>query len=134
MLQRISALYCLALTIPFFSRAQLQSIGQWRDHLPYQQVTGVACTNDKIRAFTPYNIFSIEPGDNTIERWSNNALVKITELDGRLVYETMALGGQVIRNGKDYKGRTISTGIYLVLVSDDTHQQKLVTKIVFVQK
>lgn len=48
MLQRILAFYCMALTIPFASRAQLQPIGQWRDHLPYQQVTGVTNTTDKI--------------------------------------------------------------------------------------
>lgn len=64
----------------------------------------------------------------------NNALVKITELDGRMVYQTRALGGQAIWNGKDYKGRQISTGVYLVLVSDDTRTEKMVTKIVFINK
>src|SRR3954466_4251410 len=70
MLQRILAFYCAALTIPFVSLAQLQPIGQWRDHLPYQQVTGVAYTTDKIWAATPYSLFSVEVTDNTIERWS----------------------------------------------------------------
>jgi ligand-binding sensor domain-containing protein len=73
-------------------------------------------------------------GTIAIRGLPNNAIVKITELNGRLLYQTRALGGQAIWNGKDYKGRTASTGVYLVLVSDDTHQQKLVTKIVFVQK
>jgi hypothetical protein len=50
------------------------------------------------------------------------------------VYQTRAQGSQAIWNGKDYKGRTISTGIYLVFTSDENHQQKLVTKIVFIQK
>jgi hypothetical protein len=79
----------------------------------------------------------VPPGYNgtiAIRGIANNAIVKITEMDGRLVYETRALGGQAIWNGKDYKGRTISSGIYLVLVSDDEHQQKLTTKIVFIQK
>jgi hypothetical protein len=31
----------------------------------------------------------------------NNAIVKITELDGRLVFQTRALGGQAIWNGKE---------------------------------
>ena len=70
MLQRILALYCLALTIPVVSRAQLPPIGQWRDHLPYQQVTGVTYTTGKIWAATPYSLFSVDPADNTIERWS----------------------------------------------------------------
>ncbi len=70
MLQRILAFYCAALTIPFVSLAQLQPIGQWRDHLPYQQVTGVTYTTGKIWAATPYSLFSLEVFDNTIERWS----------------------------------------------------------------
>lgn len=70
MLQRFLVLYSLALTFPFLTRAQLQPIGQWRDHLPYQQVTGVTNTTDKIWAVTPYSLFSVDPSDNSIERWS----------------------------------------------------------------
>lgn len=63
----------------------------------------------------------------------NNAIVKITELNGRLVYQTRAAGGQAVWNGRDYTGRKISTGVYLVLVSDDKAQEKLMTKIVFIR-
>ena len=63
----------------------------------------------------------------------NNAVVKITELNGRLVYQTRAAGGQAVWNGMDYTGRKISTGVYLVLVSDDKAQEKLITKIVFIR-
>jgi Two component regulator propeller len=64
----------------------------------------------------------------------NNAVVKITELDGRLVYQTRALGGQAVWNGKDYKGRKIASGVYLILVSDDSRTEKTATKIVFISK
>ena len=65
----------------------------------------------------------------------NNAIVKITELDGKLVYQTRALGGQAIWNGKNYRGQRISSGIYLVLVSDDDgHKEHVVTKIFFIQQ
>ena len=64
----------------------------------------------------------------------NNAVVKITELDGRLVFQTRALGGQAVWDGKDYRGRKISSGVYLVLVSDDSRKEKLATKIIFIQK
>lgn len=70
MLQRFLALYCLVPVFPFALQAQLQPIGQWRDHLPYQQVTGVTHTADKIWAVTPYSLFSVDPADNSIERWS----------------------------------------------------------------
>ena len=64
----------------------------------------------------------------------NNAIVKITELNGRLVYQTRALGGQAVWNGKDYNGRKISSGVYLVLVSDDGRTENAAAKIVFVSK
>ncbi|HSC36281.1 MAG TPA: two-component regulator propeller domain-containing protein, partial [Chitinophagaceae bacterium] len=79
----------------------------------------------------------VPPGYNgsiAIRGLADNATVKITELNGRLVYETRALGGQAIWNGKDYNGRNIATGVYLVLVSDDSRQQKTATKIVFISK
>jgi hypothetical protein len=64
----------------------------------------------------------------------NNAIVKITEMDGRLVYQTRALGGQAIWDGKDHRGRRISSGVYLVLVSDDGRKENLATKIIFISK
>jgi ligand-binding sensor domain-containing protein len=90
-------------------------------------------TNNEVLVF-PNPVPPGYTGSIAIRGVANNAIVKITEMNGRLVFQTKALGSQAIWNGKDYKGRTISTGIYLVLVSDDNHQQKLVTKIVFVQK
>lgn len=64
----------------------------------------------------------------------NNAIVKITELDGKLVYQTRALGGQAIWDGRNYKGQKISSGVYLVLVSDDDRKEHTATKIFFIQK
>ncbi|HMU45558.1 MAG TPA: two-component regulator propeller domain-containing protein [Chitinophagaceae bacterium] len=64
----------------------------------------------------------------------NNAIVKITELDGRLVYQTRALGGQAVWDGKNYKGQRISSGVYLVLVNDDGRKENVATKIFFIQR
>ena len=64
----------------------------------------------------------------------NNAMVKITELDGRLVYQTRALGGQAVWDGKNYRGQRISTGVYLVLVSDDGKKERTATKIFFISR
>lgn len=71
-------------------------------------------------------------GTVAIRGLAENSVVKITELDGRLVYQTRALGGQAVWDGKDYKGRKISSGLYLVLVSNDDKTQKAAAKIVFV--
>jgi hypothetical protein len=62
--------YCLAFFIPSMVMSQLQPIGNWRDHLPYHQAIRVVNTTDRIWAATPYSLFSVDPQDNTIERWS----------------------------------------------------------------
>lgn len=64
----------------------------------------------------------------------NNAIVKITELDGRLVYQTRALGGQAAWDGRDYRGQRRSSGVYLVVVSDEDRKEKKVGKIVFLSR
>ena len=63
----------------------------------------------------------------------NNAIVKITELNGRLVYQANALGGQITWNGKDYTGKRVASGVYLVLVTDNSRRSNLATKIVFLK-
>jgi hypothetical protein len=60
--------------------------------------------------------------------------VKITGLDGRLIFETRSLGGQAIWNGKNYRGQAVMPGVYLVLVQDEMKTYKTVTKIVFAGK
>ena len=79
----------------------------------------------------------VPPGFNgtiAIRGVANNAIVKITELNGRLIYQTRALGGQAVWDGKDYRGRKIESGIYLVLISDDNRKEAGSTKIVFISQ
>ncbi len=59
-----------------------------------------------------------------------NAIVKITDLNGKLVFQTRALGGQAVWNGKTYEGNKPATGIYLVFVRDDTGNEEGIGKIV----
>lgn len=73
-------------------------------------------------------------GNIGIRGLPENSIVKITETNGRLVYQTRSLGGQAIWNGKDYKGRQASSGIYLVIAEDDNKQEKIIAKIVFISK
>jgi sugar lactone lactonase YvrE len=63
-----------------------------------------------------------------------NSIVKITELNGRLVFQTRSLGGQAVWNGLDYKGGKAATGVYLVIAIDENGNEKVVTKIVFVKR
>jgi hypothetical protein len=58
-----------------------------------------------------------------------NAQLKITDISGKLVFQTRALGGQAIWNGRKYDGSQVATGIYLVFVRDDSGNEKGVGKI-----
>ena len=61
-----------------------------------------------------------------------DADVKITDISGTLIYETTALGGQAIWNGKNFNGEKAHTGVYLVFCSNKDGSQTIVTKILFV--
>lgn len=60
-----------------------------------------------------------------------NANVKITDISGNLIWETVAEGGQAIWNGQDIHGRRPSTGVYLVFSTNDDGEETMVTKIMF---
>lgn len=71
-------------------------------------------------------------GNIGIRGLPENTVVKITESNGRLVYQTRSLGGQAVWTGRDYKGTKVSSGIYLVMAVDETKAEKIVAKIVFI--
>ncbi|HEV8284023.1 MAG TPA: two-component regulator propeller domain-containing protein [Chitinophagaceae bacterium] len=90
-------------------------------------------TNSNILVF-PNPVPPNFSGTIAIRGLAENSIVKITELDGRLVYQTKALGDQAVWDGRDYKGRKISSGVYLVLTSTDNRTEKTATKIVFISQ
>jgi len=61
-----------------------------------------------------------------------NANIKITTIDGELVFENFAKGGQASWNGKNKNGDRVSTGVYLVFSSDVNGLEKIVSKILFI--
>lgn len=74
-------------------------------------------------------------GPIAIKGLVRDANVKITDINGKLVYETKALGGQAVWNGRDYNGIKASTGVYLVFSANENTslpQDALVTKILIV--
>ena len=74
-------------------------------------------------------------GPIAIKGLARDANVKITDVNGKLVYETTALGGQAIWDGRDYNGQKANTGVYLVFSSStDTFDDpdSFVTKILFI--
>jgi len=64
---------------------------------------------------------------------ARDANVKITDAAGRLVYEGKALGGQAVWNGRDYLGRRVASGVYLIFATSEANFDQpdaIVTKVV----
>ncbi len=71
-------------------------------------------------------------GPITITGLVSGANVKITDISGNLIYETNALGGQAIWDGTTSYGKRVSTGVYLVFISNEDGSKTFVTKILFI--
>jgi Two component regulator propeller len=74
-------------------------------------------------------------GPIAIKGLARDALVKITDVNGNIVFESRALGGQAIWDGRDFSGRRVSTGVYLVFAANTRNVEAgdaMVTKILFI--
>jgi ribosomal protein S11 len=58
-----------------------------------------------------------------------NAQVRITDVEGNLIYSTQANGGMAVWDGKNFKSKKADSGVYLVYSGNNTGSQKIVTKI-----
>lgn len=71
-----------------------------------------------------------------IKGLARDAEVKITDISGKLVYQTEALGGQAIWDGRDLHGMEVTGGVYLVFSSSSdgfSDPDGYVTKILLVR-
>ena len=71
-------------------------------------------------------------GDITITGLIENTNVKITDISGNLVYETISLGGQAVWDGSNFDGRRVHTGIYLVFLTTEDGLKTHMTKLMFI--
>ena len=69
----------------------------------------------------------------TITGLMDNSIVKITDLNGNLVYQTKSLGGQAIWNCRNTKGVRVASGVYLVLSATEDSKESVVTKIAVIK-
>ena len=58
--------------------------------------------------------------------------MKITDINGNLLYETFANGGLAVWNGKNEVGERTSTGVYLVFSTNIDGEETMVSKILFI--
>ena len=58
--------------------------------------------------------------------------VKVTDISGNLVFETMSEGGQATWDLTTYHGRRVATGVYLVFCANNDGSKAFVTKILVI--
>jgi hypothetical protein len=88
-------------------------------------------------AFQPVKIFPNPvtgdfSGSISISGLATDAFVKITDISGKLVWETNANGGTATWNVRDYNGSRAATGVYLVFAASVDGRESVVGKIVVV--
>ena len=99
-----------------------------------EAISGGVVNSSNIYAF-PNPVRPNYDGPIAIKGVAENANIKITDISGVLIYETTALGGQAIWDGRDYNGRKASTGVYLVFSTADgiNNPDAASTKILFIK-
>lgn len=96
------------------------------------EATPPSDTNDNITVY-PQPVPEGYEGVVAIKGLTENAWVKITSISGNLVYETKAQGGQAIWNAKTMDGEHVSTGVYLVFVTNNDGSETAVTKVMVIK-
>jgi len=75
-------------------------------------------------------------GDIAVKGLARNANVKIVDINGHLVYETKALGGQAIWNGTDLHGNKVGSGVYTLFSTGSNNfdePEAIAVKIFFIK-
>ena len=72
-------------------------------------------------------------GDLTITGLTNNANVKITDIEGNLVYETTSEGGTLLWDLTAFGRHKVASGVYLVLIASADGTETKVTKVMIVR-
>lgn len=72
-------------------------------------------------------------GQIGIEGLVENAVVKITDIAGNLVFETRANGGTAVWNGNTLSGKRVETGIYLIFSANAKGEESLVSRLAVVK-
>jgi hypothetical protein len=72
-------------------------------------------------------------GNVTITGLMRDSQIRITDISGNLVYQTVSDGGQATWDLKTYNGRRVATGVYLVFCASNDGSQSCVTKMLVIR-
>jgi hypothetical protein len=68
-----------------------------------------------------------------IQGFQENARIKITDVAGGLVYESISTGGQLRWEGQNLRGIDVSSGVYLIYATDDLGEVTAQGKVLIVR-
>jgi ligand-binding sensor domain-containing protein len=72
-------------------------------------------------------------GNVTITGLIKDTQIRITDISGNLVFETVSDGGQATWDLNNYTGRRVTTGVYLVFCASKDGSQSCVTKMLVIK-
>jgi ligand-binding sensor domain-containing protein len=81
----------------------------------------------------PNPVRSDYTGNVTITGLMRDSRIKITDISGNLVYETVSDGGLATWNLKTYNGERVSTGVYIVFCASADGSASFVTKMLVIK-
>ncbi len=68
-----------------------------------------------------------------IKGLTKDCKIKITDIAGNLVYETISRGGQATWQGKNLDGKEVASGVYLVLIINEDASETAVNKVLIIR-
>jgi flagellar hook assembly protein FlgD len=71
-------------------------------------------------------------GNITVQGLGYNSEVKITDVSGNLIYQTISNGGTVVWDGNRLSGDRVQSGVYLIWAASSTGKGKNVAKLVVI--
>lgn len=86
----------------------------------------------EVRAF-PNPVYDNYEGLITIDGLAYNTIVKITDLQGNILFETSSEGGRATWDGKDFNGQKPATGVYLIFAISEGGESANVGKIAIIK-
>lgn len=100
--------------------------------ISYKGTATEGVDNDTSVVVFPNPVYENYTGYIGIRGLAENSDVKITDISGTLIYQTIAEGGQAVWNGKNFQGEKAHTGVYLVFCSNEDGSQTVVAKIMII--
>lgn len=98
---------------------------------------GEATTGGRVNKKTAYAypnpVQANYDGPIAIQGLARDANVKITDVAGNLVFEGKSLGGQAVWDGRDYLGRRVASGVYLIYATSEVtfdEPDAIITKVI----